>query len=64
MTHPDQISRATGAAGVVIGPRAKALASDLKHRFGASYGKIGEVLNDAFGLAVGVHQSENHRLHH
>lgn len=52
MYHPDQISRATGAAGVVIGPRAKALASDLKHRFGASYGKIGEVLNDAFQLNV------------
>ena len=52
MTHPDQISRATGAAGVVVGPRAKALSSDLKHRFGASYGKIGEVLNDAFQLNV------------
>jgi len=52
MTHPDQISRAIGAAGVVIGPRAKALASELKHRFGASYGKIGEVLKDAFGLDV------------
>ena len=52
MYHPDQISKATGAAGVVIGPRAKALAADLKHRFGASYGKIGEILNDAFGLNV------------
>lgn len=52
MYHPDQISQATGAAGVVIGPRAKALAADLKHRFGASYGKVCEVLNDAFGLNV------------
>lgn len=52
LTHPEQISRATGAAGVVIGPRAKALASDLKHRFGVSYGKVGEVLQDAFGLNV------------
>jgi transposase len=52
MYHPDQISKATGAAGVVIGPRAKALAADLKHRFGASYGKVCEVLNDAFGLNV------------
>lgn len=50
--HPDQISHATGAAGVVIGPRAKALAADLKHRFGASYEKVCEALNDAFKLAV------------
>lgn len=52
MYHPDQISKAIGAAGVVIGPRAKALAADLKHRFGASYGKVCEVINDAFGLNV------------
>lgn len=50
--HPDQISHATGAAGVVVGPRAKALAADLKHRFGASYGKVEEAINDAFGLKV------------
>ena len=52
MYHPDQISCAIGAAGVVIGPRAKALAADLKHRFGASYGKVCEMLNDAFNLKV------------
>jgi len=52
MYHPDQISRATGAAGVVIGPRAKALAASLKHRFGASYAKVCEALNDAFNLKV------------
>jgi len=52
MVHPDQISRAVGASGVVIGPRAKALATDLKHRFGASYGKVSEVLNDTFHLNV------------
>lgn len=50
--HPDQISEATGAAGVVVGPRAKALAANLKHRLGVSYGKVSEVLNDAFGLQV------------
>jgi len=50
--HPEQISTATGAAGVVVGPRAKALAVDLKHRLGLSYGKICELLNDAFGLQV------------
>jgi transposase len=50
--HPEQISQATGAAGVMVGPRAKALAADLKHRLGGSYGKVSEALNDAFGLQV------------
>jgi hypothetical protein len=50
--HADQTSLATGAAGVMVGPRAKALAADLKHRLGVSYGKVSEVLNDAFGLQV------------
>jgi len=52
--HPEQISDATGAAGVLVGPRAKALAADLKHRLGVSYGTlkstvqaVSEVLNDA-----------------
>jgi hypothetical protein len=48
--HPEQISDATGAAGVVIGPRAKALAADMKHRFGVSYGKVCGLMEDAFGL--------------
>jgi transposase len=50
--HPEQISQASGAAGVLVGPRAKALAADLKHRLGGSYGKVSETLNDAFGLQV------------
>lgn len=50
--HPEQTSQATGAAGVLVGPRAKALACDLKHRLGASYGKVSEALDDAFGLRV------------
>ena len=50
--HPEQISEASGAAGVVVGPRAKALAADLKHRLGCSYGKVSETLNDIFGLKV------------
>ena len=50
--HPEQTSEATGAAGVMVGPRAKALAADLKHRLGVSYGKVSEVLNDTFGLQV------------
>ena len=51
--HPEQTSQATGAAGVLVGPRAKALAADLKHRLGVSYEKVSETLNDAFGLKVG-----------
>ena len=50
--HPEQISSAHGAAGVVFGPGLKALAADLHHRFGASYGKIVELFRDAFGLAT------------
>jgi len=50
--HPEQTSQATGAAGVMVGPRAKALAADLKHRLGVSYGKVSEVLNDTFELQV------------
>lgn len=50
--HADQTSLATGAASVMVGPRAKALAADLKHRLGVSYGKVSEVLNDTFGLQV------------
>jgi len=50
--HPEQISQASGAAGVLVGPRAKAFAADLKHRLGGSYGKVSEALNDACGLQV------------
>ena len=50
--HPEQTSQAAGAAGVLVGPRAKALAADLKHRLGASYAKVSEALQDAFGLRV------------
>jgi hypothetical protein len=50
--HPDQISEATGAAGVVIGPHAKALASDMKHSLGVSYGKISTFLEAAHQMPV------------
>ncbi len=51
--HEDQNSHATGAAGqVVVRPRAKALATDLKPRLGVSDGKVSEVLHDSFGLQV------------
>ena len=49
---PEQTSQATGAAGVMVGPRAKALAANMKHRLGCSYSKVSETLNDAFGLQV------------
>lgn len=50
--HPLQTSSATGAAGVMLGPRIIALASDMKHRFGVSYDKIAEFLLSAYGLKV------------
>lgn len=50
--HPEQISTATGAAGVVVGPRAKALAADLKHRLGVPYAKICDLLETVFGLPI------------
>lgn len=62
--HPEQISAATGSAGVVIGPRAKALAADLKHRLGVPYAKIAELFQVAFQLQVsrsGLCQAD-HRL--
>jgi len=50
--HPEQVSAATGAAGVSVGPRAKALGADLKHRLGIPYRKITELFETAFGLEV------------
>ena len=50
--HPDQISEATGAAGVIIGPHAKALASDMKHSLGVSYGKISDFFAVAHQMPV------------
>lgn len=50
--HPDQVSSAHGAAGVSLGPRAKALAADLKHRLGLPYRKIADLFHTAFGLPV------------
>lgn len=50
--HPEQISQASGAAGVSIGPRAKALAADLKHRLGIPYRKISELFANGYNLEV------------
>jgi transposase len=50
--HPEQVSTAIGAAAVSLGPRAKALASDLKHRLGVPYRKIADLFRTAFDLEV------------
>jgi transposase len=50
--HPLQTSNATGAAGVHLGPRALALATDLNKAKGLSMRKTCAVLADCFGLAL------------
>jgi transposase len=50
--HPEQVSLATGAAGVVVGARAKALAAELKHRLGVPLAKSAELFRTAFGLEI------------
>jgi len=64
LCHPDQISEAVGASGVVVGPHAKAMASNLKHELGVSYGKVSKFVNDAFHLNVtrGAWQQADRRL--
>lgn len=51
-THPWQTSTAGGSANVSIGPRAMALAADLKHRMGMPYRKIVDLFRSYFGLYV------------
>jgi hypothetical protein len=51
-THPLQVSRASGAAGVQLGPRALALACDLNKAKGLSMRKTVSVLGDHFGLKL------------
>jgi hypothetical protein len=51
-THPLQVSRAGGAAGVQLGPRALALACDLNKAKGLSMRKTVAVLHDHFGLKL------------
>jgi transposase len=48
--HPEQISDATGAAGVQFGPRLIALAATLNKECGVSYERIGRLLGAMFGL--------------
>jgi transposase len=51
-THPRQVSMATGAAGVHVGPRAAALATDLNKRLGIPAAKTCAVLNEHFSLKL------------
>jgi hypothetical protein len=51
-THPLQVSRARGAAGVQLGPRALALACDLNKAKGLSMRKTVAVLGDHFGMKL------------
>lgn len=50
--HPEQVSTATGAAGAVVGPNAKAVAADLHHRLGIPYAKIAEHFASSLGFKV------------
>ena len=50
--HPLQMSLAIGAAGVHLGPRALALATDLNKAKGLSMRKTCAVLRDCFGLQL------------
>lgn len=50
--HPLQVSRATGAAGTHLGPRALALAADLNKSKCLTMRKTCRVLHDGFGLKI------------
>jgi transposase len=50
--HPLQTSEALGAAAVQLGPQAVALAVILNKQCGLSFGRIGQLLRDRFGLTV------------
>ncbi len=50
--HPEQSSSATGAAGVSIGPNARAIAAEMKHRLGVSYEKIADMFEAIFNFTV------------
>jgi hypothetical protein len=49
---PEQVSTATGAAGVVLGPNARSLAADLHHRLGVPYAKVADLYETSFELSV------------
>jgi len=53
--HPDQVSDAAGAAGVQIGPNAKAFGAWLHYGLGLSFGRVGQVA-DHLGRKYSVNQ--------
>ena len=50
--HPKQVSNATGAAGVVLGPNILSIAATLKERHGMSFAKISEWLRSVHQIDV------------
>lgn len=62
--HPLQVSDATGAAGVQVGPNALAFALDLNKRLGVTTRKTSDILSHHLGISLspgGLVQA-NHRL--
>jgi hypothetical protein len=51
-THPLQVSRARGAAGVQLGPQAVAVAAELNKRYGLTLRTTTAILQSLFGLRV------------
>jgi hypothetical protein len=50
--HPEQGSTAGGAAGVSVGPHAKAMAADLHHRLGVPFAKVADHIRTLSSLVV------------
>ena len=58
--HPKQLSNATGAAAVSLGPRTLAVASDMHKHLGASYEKIADYFSQIYGFTItrsGIYQA-------
>lgn len=51
-SHPLQVSLASGAAGVHLGPRALSLALELMYQHGLTKRKVATVLKSAFNLSI------------
>lgn len=51
-THPQQVSRAVGAAGTHIGRNALGLAADLNKHYGITMRKTCAILHEHFGLQI------------
>jgi transposase len=62
--HPEQSSTAIRAAACHVGPRARALAADLKCRLGLPFRKIQELFKDLYKVEItaGALVQSNHRL--